>query len=248
MSIRVGVFASGGGTNLQSLLDKLNGAQSAYARVELVISDRIDTGALGRARAAGVAARTIPVVGRSTEDVAVETTEVLERERIDLIALAGYLRLVPKAVVERWRGRILNIHPALLPAFGGKGMYGRHVHRAVLEQGCLVTGATVHLVDERYDEGKPLVQWPVPVLRGDTAETLGARVLQVEHVLYPLAVEIAARALMGDRHIGEMMQMAWGSRAWGFDADAGAFAWDEEGIPPGDTLRRLMGMDQKEEK
>jgi formyltetrahydrofolate-dependent phosphoribosylglycinamide formyltransferase len=214
--------------------------------VVLVISDRVDAGGLARGRSAGVNARTIPVAGRSLEDVAVETVELLERERVDLIALAGYLRLVPKAVVERWRGRILNVHPALLPAFGGKGMYGRHVHRAVLEQGCLVTGATVHLVDERYDEGKPLVQWPVPVLRGDTAETLGARVLQVEHELYPLAVEIAARAIANRQDVAEMMQMAWGSRAWGFDADAGGFEWDEDGTRPGQVLRRLMGIDQEE--
>lgn len=245
MSIRVGVFASGGGSNLQSLLDKLNGAAPSVARIELVLSDRIDAGALGRARSAGVGARTIPVRDRSTEDVAVETVEVLEHHQIDLIALAGYLRLIPKPVVERWRGRILNIHPALLPAFGGKGMYGRHVHRAVLEMGCLVTGATVHLVDERYDEGKPLLQWPVPVLRGDTAETLAARVLQVEHTLYPLAVEIAARAMAGGRDVAEMLQMAWGSRAWGFDADAGAFHWDDDGAAPTE-LRRLMGMDHRE--
>lgn len=246
MSIRVGVFASGGGSNLQSLLDKLNGAATSVARVELVLSDRIDAGALGRARSAGVSARTIPVMDRSTEDVAVETVEVLESHQVDLIALAGYLRLIPKPVVERWRGRILNVHPALLPAFGGKGMYGRHVHRAVLEMGCLVTGATVHLVDERYDEGKPLLQWPVPVLRGDTAETLSARVLQVEHELYPLAIEIAARAMASGRDVAEMLQMAWGSRAWGFDADAGAFIWDDDGTAPTEELRRLMGMDEKE--
>ena len=244
MSVRVGVFASGGGTNLQALLDRLNGVPGSAATVTLVVSDRVDAPALVRARAAGVTARTIPVEDRDAEDVAVET---LREAGIELIALAGYLRLVPKAVVAQWPGRILNVHPALLPSFGGKGMYGRHVHRAVLESGCMVTGVTVHLVDEQYDEGQPIAQWPVPVLRGDTAETLGARVLQVEHVIYPLAIEIAARAMQAGRDVGEMMQLAWGSRAWGFDADAGAFAWDENGAPPGPELRRLLGIDQEAE-
>jgi formyltetrahydrofolate-dependent phosphoribosylglycinamide formyltransferase len=246
VSVRVGVFASGGGSNLQSLLERLNGPGTTVARVELVVSDRVDAGALVRASGAGITARTIPATGRTTEDVAIETIEVLEREGIELIALAGYLRLIPRAVVERWHGRILNMHPALLPAFGGKGMYGRHVHRAVLESGCLVTGATVHLVDERYDQGMPVIQWPVPVLRGDTAETLGARVLRVEHVLYPLAVETAARAIAAGRDVSEMMQMAWGSRAWGFDADGGAFVWSEDGVAPGAELWRLMGIDPEE--
>ncbi|MGH7500280.1 MAG: phosphoribosylglycinamide formyltransferase [Longimicrobiales bacterium] len=245
--MRVAVFASGGGSNLQCLLERLNGAKSWVARIELVVSDRIDAGALSRARKVGVRARTIPVSGRTQEDVAVETIEVLEEASIDLIALAGYLHLVPRQIVERWRGRILNIHPALLPAFGGKGMYGRHVHRAVLESGCMVTGATAHLVDERYDEGKPLLQWPVPVLRGDTVETLAARVLQIEHVLYPLAVETAARAIAAGRDVSEMMQMAWGARAWGFDADSGAFKWDENGMPPGAELGQLMGIEPEEE-
>jgi folate-dependent phosphoribosylglycinamide formyltransferase PurN len=98
-------------------------------------------------------------------------------------------------VVSRFRERIVNIHPALLPAFGGKGMYGMRVHGAVLRMGCRVTGATVHHVDERYDEGRPIAQWPVPVLDGDTPEALAARVLRVEHRLYPLALETLARSL-----------------------------------------------------
>src|SRR5690606_35781064 len=114
---------------------------------------------------------------------------LLEDAGIDLIALAGYLKLVPREVVDRFRDRILNIHPALLPAFGGHGMYGLRVHRAVLASGAKVSGATVHLVDERYDEGPIVAQWPVPVLPGDTPARLAARVLKVEHILYPLAVE-----------------------------------------------------------
>ena len=193
--VRVAVFASGTGTNLQALIDRLNRRASGSARVALVVSDRVDAGALGRARAAGIDAEVVAVIGRAEREVARDTLAVLAGQGIDLIALAGYLRLVPAEVIERYRGRIINIHPALLPAFGGKGMYGIRVHRAVLEAGCFVTGVTVHHVDERYDEGRPIVQWPVPVRRGDTPETLAARVLDVEHALYPMAVEWLARGM-----------------------------------------------------
>lgn len=194
MTRRVAVFASGGGTNLQSLLDRLNGRPSSGAEVVLVVSDRAGVRALERAARAGVAAAVLPVAGRPPADAAAETAALLAAHEVDVIALAGYLRLVPATVIERYRGRILNIHPALLPSFGGKGMYGLNVHRAVLEAGCTVTGATVHHVTERYDEGRPVAQWPVPVRPGDEPQTLAARVLRVEHVLYPLAIERLARA------------------------------------------------------
>jgi len=148
---------------------------------------------------------------------------------IDLVALAGYLRLVPDAVIRRYRGRIVNIHPALLPAFGGKGMYGMHVHRAVIAAGCSITGVTVHHVDERYDEGRPIAQWPVPVLHGDTPETLAARVLRIEHALYPLAVEALARRLPAST----------GPQA-GFNAsDPAAFGWTD-GAGTRETIRRML--------
>ena len=105
-----------------------------------------------------------------------------------LVVLAGYLKLVPPAVTRAFAGRIVNVHPALLPAFGGHGMYGLRVHAAVLAAGCTVTGVTVHLVDEQYDRGAILAQWPVPVLSGDTAESLAARVLLTEHRLLPRTV------------------------------------------------------------
>jgi Folate-dependent phosphoribosylglycinamide formyltransferase PurN len=118
---------------------------------------------------------------------------LLRDHEADLVVLAGYLRLVPIEVVRAHRGRIVNVHPALLPAFGGPGMYGGRVHRAVLESGTRVTGATVHFVDEEYDRGATIAQWPVPVLAGDSAETLAARVLRVEHLLLPRAVDAVAR-------------------------------------------------------
>jgi folate-dependent phosphoribosylglycinamide formyltransferase PurN len=118
----------------------------------------------------------------------------LERHRIDLLVLAGYLKLVPAPVVARYRQRIVNVHPALLPAFGGLGMYGRHVHAAVLGSGARESGATVHLVDEVYDRGAILAQGRVPVLPNDTPERLAARVLEVEHRLLPAVVLAAAAA------------------------------------------------------
>lgn len=191
---RVAVLASGGGTNLQSLLDRFNGGPPAVARVELVVASRAGAGALDRAHRAGV--DTLVLDSREIEpaELGARMVHALEAHRIDLVVLAGYLQLVPAEVVSGYHGRMINIHPALLPAFGGAGMYGMRVHRAVLEAGVRVSGATVHFVDERYDEGAIVAQWPVPVLHGDTPESLAARVLRVEHVLLPAAVEALATA------------------------------------------------------
>jgi phosphoribosylglycinamide formyltransferase 1 len=193
VSVRTAVFASGGGSNLQALIDRF--ANGSEVEIVLVVSDRANAGALRRAEAAGITARHVAVSGRSPHEVAADTIDALHAHHVELIALAGYLRLVPPEITRSWRGRILNIHPALLPSFGGQGMYGLRVHEAVLAAGCCVTGATVHLVDERYDEGRILAQWPVPVLAGDTPERLAARVLAVEHRLYPAVVAALARRL-----------------------------------------------------
>ncbi len=189
--LRIAVLASGGGSNLQALIDRFNAAAAEpVARVELVVGGRPGIGALERAAAAGIGSHALQP--REATDAGA-WLDLLTQHRIDLVVLAGYLRLVPSAVVETFRGRIINVHPALLPAFGGMGMYGMHVHRAVLAAGARVSGATVHLVDERYDTGRILAQWPVPVLPDDTAERLAARVLAVEHRLLPLVVEALAR-------------------------------------------------------
>lgn len=192
--VAVAVLASGGGTNLQALVDRFAEGDQA-ARVALVVSDREGVGALERAHRAGIPGRVVRAKGRAPEEAAGELLGLLEAHRIELIALAGYLRLVPDRIVRRYPGRIVNIHPALLPAFGGAGYYGVRVHEAVLASGATVTGATVHLVDEEYDRGRILAQWPVPVLPDDTADTLAARVLAVEHVLYPAVVDALARAV-----------------------------------------------------
>jgi formyltetrahydrofolate-dependent phosphoribosylglycinamide formyltransferase len=191
--VRVAVLASGGGTNLQALLDALR--DSPLARVARVITNRADAGALERARASGVPATVL----RDPDDAA-ELLAALGGEAggadADLVVLAGYLKLVPPAVVARFRWRMINIHPALLPAHGGPGMYGRRVHAAVLASGAAESGATVHYVDEQYDRGPIVAQQRVAVRPGDTPETLAARVLDAEHRLLPMVVlELARRGV-----------------------------------------------------
>jgi formyltetrahydrofolate-dependent phosphoribosylglycinamide formyltransferase len=181
------VFASGGGTNLQTLLDLCR--PPGKARVGLVVSDRTSAGALDRARAAGVETE---VVADPSDGAAI--IDLLARAQTDLIVLAGYLKLVPLDVVRAFDGHLINVHPALLPSFGGKGMYGIRVHRAVIESGATISGATVHMVSEEYDRGTIIAQWPVPVLADDTPESLAARVLEVEHELLPAVVLAASRA------------------------------------------------------
>ncbi len=187
MSYRVAVCVSGGGSNLQALLDQLQG--DAPARVVLVLSNRAEAGGLERARRAGVPAEVLADPADASEWIT-----RLGRRDVDLLVLAGYLKLVPPGVVQKFAGRIVNVHPALLPAFGGPGMYGTRVHEAVIASGVLESGPTVHLVDEVYDRGAILAQRRVPVLPGDTPAALAARVLAEEHRLLPEVVLAAARA------------------------------------------------------
>ena len=185
--VRVAVLVSGGGTNLQTLLDAL--ADSEDARVARVVSSHAAAGALERARRAGVPATVLADPSDATQVIA-------SVGDAGLVVLAGYLKRVPPAAVARFRLRMINIHPALLPAFGGPGMYGRRVHERVLASGAAISGATVHYVDEEYDRGPIIAQWPVPVRPTDTPETLAARVLQVEHRLLPWVVlELARRGV-----------------------------------------------------
>jgi phosphoribosylglycinamide formyltransferase/phosphoribosylglycinamide formyltransferase-1 len=185
--MRVAVAVSGRGSNLDALLAALDDGHEA--RVVLVLSNRADAPALDKARARGIAA-----VVLADHRSGAEWLAQLDAHRADLLVLAGFLKLVPSAVIARFRGRILNVHPALLPAFGGPGMYGHRVHEAVIASGATESGCTVHLVDEEYDRGAILGQRRVPVLPGDTPDTLAARVLAEEHRLLPAAVLAAARA------------------------------------------------------
>jgi formyltetrahydrofolate-dependent phosphoribosylglycinamide formyltransferase len=191
---RIAVLASGGGSNLAAMLAHLDALGDHRAGdVVAVASNSARAGALQRARARGIAAE--PFDAGDADALGA----LLERHDAELVVLAGYLKLVPRAVTRAYRGRIVNVHPALLPAFGGAGMYGARVHQAVIAAGARVTGATVHFVDEAYDRGPIAAQWPVPVFEEDTAETLAARVLQVEHLLLPRVVDaIAAGTLALD--------------------------------------------------
>ncbi len=186
MTYRIAVAVSGRGSNLAALGTAL--ADDPGVEVALVLSDR-DAPALALAAERGWPTHRLRDHGDASEWLA-----ALGAGRVDLIVLAGYLRLVPEAVVAAFRDRVINIHPALLPRHGGPGMYGARVHRAVLAAGDRESGATVHLVDEQYDRGAPLAQARVPVLAGDTPEALAQRVLTVEHRLLPAAVRAAAAA------------------------------------------------------
>ena len=188
--VRIAVLVSGGGTNLQALLDALQ--HSKTARVTRVISSRAAAGALDRARHARLPTAVLQAPGDAAELLA-------KLGDADLVVLAGYLKLVPAVVVARFRCRMINIHPALLPAFGGPGMYGRRVHEEVLASGARVSGATVHYVDEQYDRGPIIAQAKVRVVADDTPETLAARVLVAEHrLLVRVVMELVRRGLPGE--------------------------------------------------
>jgi len=181
---RLGVLLSGSGRTLQNLLDRVV-AGRLQGCIAGVASDRDDAFGLQRALEHGVEARHL-------KDPS-ETWAWIEELDCDLVLLCGYLRLLP--IVPEFEGRVLNIHPALLPEFGGKGMYGEHVHRAVLEAGRRESGCTVHLCDNEYDHGRVLVQARVPVLADDTATSLAARVFAAECEAYPAAVNLRWREL-----------------------------------------------------
>lgn len=192
MRLQIGFLASGGGSNMQAIIDacrqgRVDGAPRA------VISNNSRSGALGRARQEGIPAyhlsgRTHP----EPDSLDRAVVDALTSNEVDIICLAGYMKLLGPRTIDTFRGRILNIHPALLPRHGGRGFYGHHVHEAVLAAGDRESGPTVHLVDERYDEGPVLAQIKVPVEPGDTAHALAARVLEQEHRLYPETLQAIA--------------------------------------------------------
>jgi phosphoribosylglycinamide formyltransferase/phosphoribosylglycinamide formyltransferase-1 len=188
MPSRLAVLASGRGSNLQAIIEHFdNLARERIAKVALVASNRADSPALLRA-----ATKSIDIAHFNASDDGSELLALLQQFRIDLVVLAGYLKRIPSRVIREYAGRIINIHPALLPAFGGEGMYGAKVHEAVMASGARETGVTVHLVDDDYDRGPIIAQWHVPIDASDTPETLAARVLNVEHVVYPRVVEMVA--------------------------------------------------------
>lgn len=198
--VRIGVLVSGGGTNLQALMDacmegEING------QVVLVISNRDDAYALERAADRGIRGQLVSPRDYKGEDYDRELIRLFREEKVQLVVLAGYLRVLSPLFIDEYRDRIINIHPSLIPAFCGKGFYGERVHRAVLESGVKQTGATVHLVDEGTDTGPILLQETVSVLEDDTVESLQKRVLKVEHRILAEAVgEMCLK--LGNENIG----------------------------------------------
>lgn len=188
--VHLGVLLSGSGRTLQNLIDRISDG-SLQARIEVVIGSKPQAYGLERARKAG-----LPAVALNRRDFpddrgfSAAITEVLERHTIDFIILAGFLHLFH--IPEGWSRRVLNIHPALLPKFGGKGYYGKRVHEAVLRAGMKESGCTIHFCDDQYDHGHIILQRKVPVLPGDTPESLSNRVFEAECLAYPEAIRLVA--------------------------------------------------------
>lgn len=190
--LRIGVLVSGTGTNLQAILDACARGEIAGA-VALVVSSSAKAFAVERARQAGVPAVVLtPKQFGDRASYDARLMELLRGAQIDLVCLAGFLRILTPAFIGQFPGRIMNIHPALLPAFGGPGMFGARVHEAVLASGVKVSGCTVHFADETPDGGPIILQAAVPVRDNDTAETLAARIAVEEHRLYPAAIRLFA--------------------------------------------------------
>lgn len=194
--LTIAAFGSGGGSNFRAILSSIQAGTIPGARIGVVVSDRADAGILEIARTYGLPAVHIAAQQFSgAEAYSDALLAVLRAHGVNFVVLAGYLKLVPPPVVRAYRGRMLNIHPALLPRHGGRGMYGRRVHEAVLAAGDSESGATVHLVDEEYDRGPIVLQKAVPVLPGDSPAALAARVLAVEHEIYSAAIRLFAERL-----------------------------------------------------
>lgn len=189
--IRVAVLVSGGGTNLQSIIDASENGR-VNAEVVLVISNIENAYALERARKHGIDAVFISDEKKKRRAHEEEMAEVIDRYNVDLIVLAGYLKMFTPFFIRRYYGKMINIHPALLPLFGGEGMYGLKVHQAALDCGVKVSGCSVHFVDESIDGGPIIVQKAVKIEEDDTAETLAERILKEEHILLPKAIQLFA--------------------------------------------------------
>lgn len=200
--VRVAVMASGRGSNFRAIHRRLNEDPHAPATIVVCISNNPNPGAFEYAREHGVEVlRLSPRMFDSEDDYAAALLDALTSRRIEMIVLAGYMRKIPDVVVERYHRRILNVHPALLPEFGGEGMYGMHVHEAVIASGARESGATVHLVDAEYDTGPTIAQERIAISEGETPEKLAARVLEVEHRLFPRVVIEWARQMIAERDI-----------------------------------------------
>ena len=190
--MNIAIFASGSGSNAEAIIKETHSSR-LKAKVSLIVSDKANAGVLARAHRYDITAATLTPSSFASSDAYLEALlQLLNQHKINFIALAGYLKKIPPALVDQFKGRMTNIHPSLLPSFGGPGMYGRHVHRAVRERGVRWTGATVHFVDHDYDNGPILLQKVVPVYQQDSVEDIADRVLKTEHQIYPEALRLIA--------------------------------------------------------
>ena len=202
--LHIAVFASGRGSNFRAVLEKIQSGEIPNADIAVVISNSSTAGALEIART-----HSLPAIHcsrtqfGSDKEFTEQLRSLLSGYGTNLIILAGYMKLLPREIVQQFRHRILNVHPALLPAFGGIGMYGHHVHEAVIAYGAKVSGATVHLVDEEYDHGPVVLQECIAVENDDSPDSLAEKILTIEHRLLPEAVKLFAegRILVRDRKV-----------------------------------------------
>ena len=187
---KLAVLVSGGGSNLQSIINETkNGILKDIAEVVIVISNNPSAYGLERAKKENIKAIALDYKNMDKQDYDEQLYKLIKNSNADLICLAGYLKKVPNTIVKEYKSRILNIHPALLPKFGGKGMYGHFVHEAVVKAKEIKSGPTVHYVDENYDTGSIILQKEVPVYETDTAEDVAKRVLIQEHIIFPKAIK-----------------------------------------------------------
>ncbi len=195
--LRLAVFASGRGSNLRAIVDAIHLGTLKGIEPVLVISNNSSAEALEIARTNGIEAIHYSIVSAGGDETTYEQgmLELLRSRHIDLIALAGYMKKIPQAIIEAYRGKIVNVHPALLPDFGGEGMYGVHVHKAVLSAGKQRSGATVHFVEEDYDSGAIVLQAECAIDENETPESLARKVLSLEHDLYPKALQLIVKRL-----------------------------------------------------
>jgi formyltetrahydrofolate-dependent phosphoribosylglycinamide formyltransferase len=191
--LRLAVLLSGSGRTLENLLERIDGG-TLPASVAVVVSSRADVRGARIAERAGVPVRVLPPGGQGVDRWSESIFAACREARADLVVMAGFLHLV--RIPHDFSGRVINIHPSLLPAFGGRGFHGMNVHRAVLERGCTVSGCTVHLVDDEYDHGRVLLQQAVPVLSDDSPESLAARVFAAECQTLPEAIRRIAAGLL----------------------------------------------------
>jgi phosphoribosylglycinamide formyltransferase-1 len=181
---KIAIMASGSGSNAESIIRFFQ--QGNEAQVSLVLTDNRDAGVIARAESHQIKVITLSKdVRQSPKDL----LNIFIEHNIDLIALAGYLKLIPEAIVRHYTGKIINIHPALLPKFGGKGMYGLNIHKAVIESGDTESGLTIHFVNESYDDGDIIVQIHCSIERGMSAKELAQKILRLEHQYYPLVIQ-----------------------------------------------------------